>query len=229
MSDPRVKSILVRDNAEPLVDLRLSIDLLLDPRKADPDGSYAKLRKGVVQRLERAQASLPCELRLLIIEGFRPLALQRRYFSEYKDRLVALHPSLSASDLASLVSRYVSSPEIAPHSSGAAVDLTLCDGDGKELDLGTRVNASPEESDGRCYTDAEGLSPEAQSNRDILTSALSAAGLVNYPTEWWHWSYGDRYWALDAGEAHALYGPVGGLKPSPSPAHSSTIPVVVRP
>jgi D-alanyl-D-alanine dipeptidase len=42
-----------------------------------------------------------------------------------------------------LASRYVSPPEIAPHSAGAAIDLTRCVGDGAELDLGTRVNASP--------------------------------------------------------------------------------------
>jgi zinc D-Ala-D-Ala dipeptidase len=42
-----------------------------------------------------------------------------------------------------LASRYVSPPEIAPHSAGAAIDLTLCGGDGTELDLGTPVNASP--------------------------------------------------------------------------------------
>jgi len=30
---------------------------------------------------------------------------------------------------------------------------------------------------------------------------------VNYPTEWWHWSYGDRYWAFVTGAPHALYGP----------------------
>lgn len=208
MSDPRVASVPVRENSEPLVDLRLVGGLRLDSRKADADGSYAHLRAGVVQRLERAQAALPGDLRLLIIEGFRPPALQRRYFDEYQDELRALHPSLSATELASLASRYVSPPEIAPHSSGAAVDLTLCDGTGEELDLGTRVNASPEESDGRCHTDADGLSPEARANRDILTSALVGAGLVNYPTEWWHWSYGDRYWALANGAPHALYGPV---------------------
>jgi D-alanyl-D-alanine dipeptidase len=37
---------------------------------------------------------------------------------------------------------------------------------------------------------------------------LSAQGLVNYPTEWWHWSYGDRYWALVTGAPHAPYGPI---------------------
>jgi hypothetical protein len=36
---------------------------------------------------------------------------------------------------------------------------------------------------------------------------LAAAGLVNYPTEWWHWSFGDRYWAMATGSEAALYGP----------------------
>jgi zinc D-Ala-D-Ala dipeptidase len=43
----------------------------------------------------------------------------------------------------------------------------------------------------------------------MLAEALRAAGLVNYPTEWWHWSYGDRYWALATGARHAVYGIVG--------------------
>ncbi|SED95789.1 D-ala-D-ala dipeptidase [Streptomyces sp. TLI_105] len=36
---------------------------------------------------------------------------------------------------------------------------------------------------------------------------LTSTGLVNYPTEWWHWSYGDRYWAPATGAATAPYGP----------------------
>jgi D-alanyl-D-alanine dipeptidase len=35
---------------------------------------------------------------------------------------------------------------------------------------------------------------------------LTAVGMVNYPTEWWHWSYGDRYWALRTGVPNALHG-----------------------
>jgi D-alanyl-D-alanine dipeptidase len=29
----------------------------------------------------------------------------------------------------------------------------------------------------------------------------------NYPTEWWHWSSGDRYWALITKADNAIYGP----------------------
>lgn len=73
--------------------------------------------------------------------------------------------------------------------------------------MGTRVNASPEESDGACYTDAGGVGSEARANRRVLGDALTAVGMANYPTEWWHWSYGDRYWALQVGADRAMYGP----------------------
>ncbi|MEU3710149.1 M15 family metallopeptidase [Streptomyces catenulae] len=33
----------------------------------------------------------------------------------------------------------------------------------------------------------------ARAHRRLLACALRGAGFVNYPTEWWHWSYGDRY------------------------------------
>lgn len=78
----------------------------------------------------------------------------------------------------------MSPPEVAPHSAGAAVDLTLADDDGHELDMGTRMNATPEESAGACYTQAGNINADARSHRDILSTALTAAGLVNYPTEW---------------------------------------------
>jgi len=69
----------------------------------------------------------------------------------------------------------------------------LCAPDGTEYDLGTQVNDDPEQSDGACYTAAPCISADAQAHREILATALELAGLVNYPTEWWHWSYGDRY------------------------------------
>jgi D-alanyl-D-alanine dipeptidase len=96
----------------------------------------------------------------------------------------------------------------APHSTGGAVDLTLSTEDGVELDMGTPVDATPEVSANACFTAARGISELARENRCILALALDLAGLVNYPTEWWHWSYGDRYWALLTGADHAVYGPV---------------------
>lgn len=59
------------------------------------------------------------------------------------------------------------------------MDLTLAYADGRELDLGTPVDANPEESAGACFTRAEGISAEARRNREMLGIALTAAGFVN--------------------------------------------------
>ncbi|ALV31740.1 M15 family metallopeptidase [Streptomyces sp. CdTB01] len=206
MSDPRVAAVPVEDNGEPLVDVRGA--LLVDDRKhEDSRGAEVLLRRGVLERLRTAQTLLPDGLRLLFVEGFRPLPLQRRYFERYAGELRTAHPDWPAGRIHEAASRYVSPPDLAPHSAGAAVDLTLADADGRELDLGTAMNASPEQSDGACYTGAGNIGAEARAHRAVLGAALGEAGLVNYPTEWWHWSYGDRYWALVTGAPAALYGP----------------------
>jgi D-alanyl-D-alanine dipeptidase len=208
MSDARVAAVPVQECGEPLVDVRDA--LLVDDRKnEDSAGAEVHLRQGVLDRLLQAQALLPGGLRLLFVEGYRPPTLQRRYFEGYADELRAARPEWPAGRIRSAASRYVSPPEIAPHTAGAAVDLTLADADGRELDLGTPMNANPEQSQGACYTDADNITAEARANRGVLGKALGAAGLVNYPTEWWHWSYGDRYWALLTGTPAALYGPKG--------------------
>lgn len=214
MSDPLVAAVPVRECGERLVDVRTAKgegsgrSLLVDFREqAGDDTSFALLREGVLRRLLHAEELLPTGLRLLFVEGYRPPALQRHYFEEYVDQLRALHPERPADDIHAAASRYVSPPDIAPHSAGAAVDLTLADAEGRELDLGTRMNADPEESEGACYTDAPHIGAEARAHRAVLGAALTGAGLVNYPTEWWHWSYGDRYWALASGAPAALYGP----------------------
>ncbi|WP_327378795.1 D-alanyl-D-alanine carboxypeptidase family protein (plasmid) [Streptomyces sp. NBC_01216] len=206
MSDPRVAAIPVVDCGEPLVDVR-GTTLLVDERRSDPAGAFAHLRQGVLDRLLHAQSLLPAGLRLLFVEGYRPPDLQQRYFEEYADELRVANPAWTQDQVHEAASRYVSPPQIAPHSAGAAVDLTLVNADGTELDMGTRVNASPEESDGACYMHAASISSHARTNRATLAAALSAAGLVNYATEFWHWSHGDRYWALMTNQPAALYGP----------------------
>lgn len=206
MADPRVAAVPVRDDGEGLVDLA-EAGFLIDDRCADPQGAYRRLRTGATERLARAEKLLPNGLRLLVVEGYRPPALQRKYFEEYRDELAKLHPDYSPAQLRTAASRYVSPPDLAPHSAGAAIDLTLCDASGVELDMGTRMNASPEESEGRCYTESPGLPAKAAAHRAILVDAMHSAGFVNYPTEWWHFSYGDRYWALLTKRPAALYGP----------------------
>ncbi|GIG61248.1 D-alanyl-D-alanine dipeptidase [Longispora fulva] len=207
LSDRRVAAVPLRDNGEPLVDLREVSELRVDPRLADPDGAYAHLRENAVDRLLAAQRALPAGLRLLIVEGYRPLGLQKTYFDGYRDELRRSHPDWDPARLHVEASKYVSPPEVAPHSTGGTVDLTLCTAEGTELDMGTLVNDSPLASADACFTGAP-VPAAARANRDLLGAVLSAAGFVNYPTEWWHWSFGDRYWALTTRAPATRYGPV---------------------
>ncbi|MGW6202317.1 M15 family metallopeptidase, partial [Streptomyces sp. NPDC055089] len=185
MADPRVAAVPVHDNGEPLVDIRSGpAPLLVDARRSDPDGAFAHLREHVRDQLLNAQQRLPGDLRLLVVEGYRPPSLQQRYFERYSRRLRDLHPQWTEEAVRSAASRYVSPPEIAPHSAGAAVDLTLVDASGQELDMGTAMNANPEDSDNACYTGATNISPTARENRTTLTTAMTDACFVNYRTEW---------------------------------------------
>lgn len=197
LSDPRVRAVPTIECGEPLV--RLPADLCT---------SAVHVRAGLAARLREADRLLPAGVRLRVVEGFRPAERQRAIVASYTAELRALSPGIGPDDLERLTSRFVAPLDVAPHVAGAAVDLTLVDAHGDELDLGTPIDATPEQSAGRCFFAAADLRPAQRAHRDLLAEVLASQGLVNYPTEWWHWSYGDRYWALMTGAAAALYGPL---------------------
>jgi len=197
LSDPRVAAVPVRAVDEPLV--------ALGPEFGP---GTALVRRELATRLRSARAALPAGVRLRVVEGYRPAHQQQAIIERYSAEVRAVRPGIGEPELHILTSRYVAPLAVAPHVAGAAVDVTLVDPSGQELDLGTAIDATPEQSGGRCYFAADGISREARANRDLLARVLCREGLVNYPTEWWHYSFGDRYWALATGAAAALYGPV---------------------
>jgi len=196
LADPRVSAVPLEDCGERLVDL------------PDRLGVGVRVRESLATRLARADAALPPGMRLRVVEGHRTAADQCLIIDRYSAELRSQRPDLDEAELGRLVSRFVAPLAVAPHVAGAAVDLTLVDAAGTPYDLGTAIDATPEQSDGACYFAATNVPPVARFLRHLLGEALRGAGLVNYPTEWWHWSYGDRYWALLTGADHAIYGPV---------------------
>lgn len=170
--------------------------------------SGALVRRGLAERLMAADLALPAGIRLRVVDGHRSVSDQQAIITAYAAEVCAARPGISAGELHALTSRFVAPLEVAPHVAGAAADLTLVDATGEELDLGTPIDATPEQSDGRCYFAADGIGADARAHRRLLARVLTGVGLVNYPTEWWHWSFGDRYWAAVTGAPWALYGPV---------------------
>ena len=224
LGDPTVASVPVLDSGENLVDLRCVEGLAVDQKQGAVNPSFALLRRGVVHRLLEAQVYLPSTCRLLVVEGLRPPDLQERYFTDYQRKLERITPTLDARGRRRLASRHVSPPDVAPHVTGAAVDLSLTDGCGRLLDMGTEVHAPPGAVAGASYFAADGISDEAKYHRQLLATALLRAEFVNYPTQWWHWSFGDRYWARTQGRPAAMYGPVDVGKVAPTPSHPFTDP-----
>jgi D-alanyl-D-alanine dipeptidase len=70
-----------------------------------------------------------------------------------------------------------------PHSRGVAVDLTLLDREGRELDMGTGFDAFTALS----HHGSLAVSQMAQANRFTLLGIMTAAGWDFYRNEWWHY------------------------------------------
>jgi D-alanyl-D-alanine dipeptidase len=206
LSDPQVINTPVQDCGEPLAEIASVPVIGLDPRERDEAGAYGRVRIGVLERLRSASETLPDGIRFLVIEGHRSSTEQAHRFALYEDRL--RHSGITDPiDRRRRASAFVSPVEVAPHCAGAALDLTLIDADGVELDMGGAVNGHRTGDEKYCPLDAAGISDQARRNRNLLARAMGGAGFVNYPTEWWHWSYGDRYWALISKADSAIYGP----------------------
>ncbi len=78
------------------------------------------------------------------------------------------------------------------HSRGAAVDLTIVDAEGKELDMGTAYDFF-----GRAaHTDHNDLPAKVLANRKLLRETLEAYGFKGIRTEWWHFSYQGKDYPL---------------------------------
>jgi D-alanyl-D-alanine dipeptidase len=141
--------------------------------------------------------------------------MQAQLFAEEEARLRADDPSLTPQQvheraclLISPVAHWDGTPNIPPHSTGAAIDVELVDAAGRVIDFGMEAKDWVGVEAEFCATGREeGLSREARTNRQLLCDAMQAHGFVNYVREWWHYSYGDRYWAWVTGAPHAIYGP----------------------
>ena len=143
------------------------------------------------------------------------------------ERFQREHPDWSETTLKRVVNKYsapINSRVPPPHTTGGAVDLMLADADGNPLD-----HTSPfDPFDPHCAAfDAPGLSDAARKTRDILAAALVPTGITNYPSEFWHWSYGDQGWAYRGGHPSALYGTMTPPDYHPDPTEDIDQPLIL--
>lgn len=168
------------------------------------------LRKTAAERLIKAEKKLHkilgTDYTFKVTDGLRPIALQRKYFQQAK-KTVREQEGLTGQALYERVTHLIADPDhCPPHSTGGAVDLTIINKKtGKELDMGTSVDAIENATLYMIYMWHPYITEEARKNRLILYTVMVAAGFTNLPIEWWHYSYGDQEWALLKGKKAAIY------------------------
>lgn len=197
-----VQRIPVEECGEPIVPLVVDDKVVLDHRI----GTQHQLREGVARALTAAAGSLPEGYKLMIVEGYRSLARQRECWEQERRAVAAQHPDASSDEVDRLTSLIVANPSnnnTGGHQTGAAVDLTLADANGREIWMGTGV----QKFDSATPT-AASPNRDVESRRAVLCASMTGAGFVNYPGEWWHFSLGDRLWAAYRRQSMARYGPV---------------------
>lgn len=143
------------------------------------DLSKAYFVPEIAERLSNAQKSLRrehAEMSLLVYDAARPMSIQRKMFETVRGTDKEM---------------YVASPFEGGgyHNYGLAVDLTIVDGEGNPLDMGTPFDSFDVAShvgDEDNLVQSGIISAQARDNRRLLFRHMSAAGFDQNPTEWWH-------------------------------------------
>jgi zinc D-Ala-D-Ala dipeptidase len=126
---------------------------------------------------------------LLVFDGARPMHIQRIMWDTLKMP-------------AGQKQKYLSNPAKGGslHNYGAAVDLSIADSNGVELDMGTPYDFFGEqahpEKEAALLASGE-LSSEQIANRQLLREVMKAGKFWGIQTEWWHFNYCTRNEAME--------------------------------
>jgi len=201
-----VALLLGADDAPVLVDVtKVDSRIALDLRYATADNfahtvlySEARclLRPDVAQMLKRAQDALSAAApgnTLLLKDCYRPVSVQRKLFDVVKG---------------TSSQGYVADPNSAVgsvHTYGCAVDLTMRDPKGHEVDMGTPYDFLGALAQPRFepkFLKTGQLTPLQVKTRKVLRKAMQTAGFKTIRNEWWHFD------ALQGSALRARYQPL---------------------
>lgn len=165
------------------------------------------VRESVAKKLSEAVKLLPDGYGFKLYDTWRPYEVQYslyyNYFGELAD--TGKYEDYTVRQLRELTKTFVSLPkkggEISfVHSTGGAVDLTIVDEKGRELDMGSGFDEFSEKSNTDYYEVHDG-NETVRANRRLLYHVMTECGFTSLPSEWWHFDYGDKFWAFYTGEA----------------------------
>ncbi len=175
-----------------LVDVqRVDPSIRVDLVNSDPQKNYfrknfyhglktAYLRKEVAMKLSKARKILGSKRpghALLILDAARPRSVSRKMYEQMKG---------------TRYERFVANPaKGSMHNYGVAVDITIVDEAGEELDMGfSPFRKSTLELYWQYTRKKLGakLSEAQRENRKLLADTMTAAGFIPLSFEWWHFN-----------------------------------------
>lgn len=143
-----------------------SEDNFLKAKVYDCAECYLRL-KTVKALVEANEKFLKKGYRIKIFDCYRPLDIQKKMWK------IVSNPE------------YVADPKKGSiHNRGGAVDITLVDENGKELDMGTPFDHFGIEAS----HDYENLSDEVKKNRKLLRNGMTRYNFRIFESEWWHYN-----------------------------------------
>ena len=153
-------------NSNILLDIRYATKNNFLKKPVYPSARCFVLRK-VAVKLDSIQKELESlGLGLKIFDGYRPLSVQIMMWDILPDN------------------RYVADPKDGSrHNRGAAVDVSLVDSNGVELEMPTTFDDFSE----KAAHDYMELSQEKLKNRELLKVIMEKYGFVSLNSEWWHY------------------------------------------
>lgn len=160
-------------------------------------------RETVVKMLIEAEKLLPDGYCFKIYDAYRPIAVQQSLWDYFRQQKVKENPTLSDKEIDKLTAFCVSFPSynvLKPslHNTGGAIDLTIINANGEELDMGCDFDEFTDRAwtnhfEPDCYNGER--DEVVRDNRRLLYNVMTAVGFTNLPSEWWHFDYGDDKWA----------------------------------
>lgn len=129
------------------------------------------LRSSVAQKLGKVQTDLEkIGLGLKVYDCYRPFSVTKQMWEFLPDPNYVANPARGSR-----------------HNRGAAVDLTLVDRTGKELEMPTPYDDFTK----KAHRDYNGGTAQSRKNRQILEDAMKKQGFIGITTEWWHFDSED--------------------------------------
>ncbi len=162
------------------------------------------VREGAFDRLQQAVDRLPDHWGIVVKAGFRPYEVQVAVLNAFIRESRTRHVGWSDEQHLEHARVFVSDPRVVcpPHVTGGAIDIDVRDKrTGAYIDMGCPPNTDSEIS----FLHSDLVTSEQHENRMVLLRAMLTAGFAPNPHEWWHYQYGETYWAAFYGYEATLY------------------------